>query len=479
MTDDFHSLDDIAWYGSSYLLTSCAFQLIFGRFYTFNSPKWVFLSAIALFEIGSAICGAAPNSVSFIIGRAVAGLGSCGIFSGTIILITDSVPLPKRPMMTGFLGSIFGVSSVVAPLMGGAFTDHVSWRWCFYINLPVGAVTVIIILFLLKASPPPHPSTASTVRERVEQLDPLGTFVFLPGIVCLILALQWGGVTYAWGDGRIIALLVLCVVLLLTFAVIQTWKQETASVPPRIIKVRSVAAGVIYALCIGGSMMLFIYYLPLWFQAIKGASAVRSGIMNLPVVISLVLASIMAGIGVSHLGYSVPFMYACVVIMSVGAGLLTTFTVSTGHEKWIGYQVLFGFGLGLGMQQASVVAQTVLERKDVPTGASLIMLSQSLGGAISLPIGQTIFTNTLVTHLRGVVVPDQNGDDFAHLVVSVGATELRQVVNTEDLAAVLTVYNKAVTNTFIVGLAFSCTAILGVVFTKWVSVKAKQPKKNV
>ena len=224
--------------------------------------------------------------------------------------------------------------------------------------------------------------------------------------------------------------------------------------------------------------MLFIYYLPIWFQAIKGASAVKSGIMNLPVVLSLVVASITAGVGVSHLGYSVPFMYASAIIMSIGAGFLTTFTTSTGHEKWIGYQVLFGFGLGLGMQQASVVAQTVLERKDVPTGASVIMLSQSLGGAISLAIGQTVFTNSLVTNLRGAV-PGQDGDDLAQFVVNVGATELHNIVSTEDLPPVLTAYNEAVTDAFLVGLAFACAAIIGAVFTKWVSVKAKSPKKDV
>ncbi|KAL1956706.1 hypothetical protein VTO42DRAFT_6856 [Malbranchea cinnamomea] len=123
ITDDFHALNDIGWYGSNYLLTSCAFQLTYGRIYTFYSPKWVLLSAITLFETGSAICGAAPNSTAFIVGRAIAGLGSCGIFSGVVVIITDSVPLHKRPMFTGFLGGVFGLSSVIAPLIGGAFTE--------------------------------------------------------------------------------------------------------------------------------------------------------------------------------------------------------------------------------------------------------------------------------------------------------------------------------------------------------------------
>ncbi|THC87920.1 hypothetical protein EYZ11_012633 [Aspergillus tanneri] len=257
ITDDFHALNDIGWYGSSYLLTACAFQLIYGRFFTFYSPKWVFLSAIAVFENGSVVCGAAPTSTAFIIGRAIAGLGPCGIFTGSIVLIVDIVPLQQRPMITGFMGSIFGVSNVIAPLMGGAFTDRVTWRWCFYINLPIGAVTVIIIIFLLKASPPPHPSTATTFRERVNQFDPLGIFLFLPAMVCLILALQLGGTKYSWSSGRIIALFSLFGVLTTAFIAVQVWEQETASVPPRIVKIR------------GGSMMVIIYYLPIWFQASK------------------------------------------------------------------------------------------------------------------------------------------------------------------------------------------------------------------
>lgn len=132
ITDDFHSLGDIGWYASAYLLTACSFQLLTGRIYTFYNPKWVFLINIAIFEIGSIICGAAPNSTAFIVGRAVAGLGSSGMFSGVIILMVHTVPLHKRPAYTGVFGMVFGVASVIGPLLGGAFTDGPSWRWCFW-----------------------------------------------------------------------------------------------------------------------------------------------------------------------------------------------------------------------------------------------------------------------------------------------------------------------------------------------------------
>lgn len=134
ITNQFHSLNDVSWYASAYLLTSAATQLLWGRIYTFYSTKAIFLAAIVIFETGSALCGGAPNSVAFIVGRAIAGMGSAGIFSGLTIIITHIVPLRKRPIYVGLMGSMFGISSVVGPLLGGAFTDNVSWRWCFYIK---------------------------------------------------------------------------------------------------------------------------------------------------------------------------------------------------------------------------------------------------------------------------------------------------------------------------------------------------------
>ena len=201
-----------------------------------------------------------------------------------------------------------------------------------------------------------------------------------------------GGSTYAWSNVRIIALLVLAGVLLIGFIAVQFWKGDSATVPPRIIKQRSVAAGFYYALCSGAAMMTIIYFLATWFQAIQGVSAYESGIRLLPLVLALVVGSVSGGIFTTKVGYFAAPLILGVVIMSTGAGLLTTLAVHTSRAKWIGYQVVYGLGLGLGMQMPSMAAQTVLNRHDVPIGASLMFFAQWLGGAVFVSVGQNVLS---------------------------------------------------------------------------------------
>ena len=195
ITNEFDSLPDVGWYGSAYLLTSCAFQLLFGKLYRFYPIRAVYAISVLLFEIGSALCGAAPSSVAFILGRAIQGVGSAGIFSGGIVVIVYAVPLHRRPFWQGMIGAVFGVSSVLGPLVGGAFTSNVTWRWCVYINPPLGGVALAIILFLPRTPTPPE--TNAPTKTKLSQLDAPGTLALLPAVVSILLALEWGGLTYA------------------------------------------------------------------------------------------------------------------------------------------------------------------------------------------------------------------------------------------------------------------------------------------
>ncbi|KAF4335426.1 ABC transporter [Fusarium beomiforme] len=403
ISDEFKSLDDIGWYGSSYLLTTCAFQLLFGKLYTLFDIKWVFILAMALFEVGSAICGAAPNSEALIIGRAIAGLGSAGIFQGAIIIIAYSVPLDKRPIYNGMFGAVYGVASVIGPLLGGVFVDHVSWRWCFYINLPVGAIAMITAIFAVRISKQKTSPHDSSWISYVNDLDPIGTLCFLPGVVCLLLALQWGGTKYPWCSGKVIGPLVLAVVLLAAFITVQVWKGDKATVPPRIFRQRTLVSASVFTLLLSAAYFAIVFYIPIWFQAIKGVSAVKSGIMCLPMILSVVIFSLVAGGGVTTIGYYVPFAYASCILTTIGAGLITTFDTNTGHPKWIGYQFLFGAGVGLGIQLGVIASQVVLKEADIPIGTAILTLCQMLGGAISISAAQSIFGNLLgskVSHYK-------------------------------------------------------------------------------
>lgn len=313
---------------------------------------------------------------------------------------------------------------------------------------------------------------ASGFWAQIQQLDPIGNLLFFPGVICLILALQWGGTTYSWGNARIVVLLVLCGVLCIAFIAVQVWKGEGAMIPPRIMKQRSIAAASFFAFFQMSGAMTLMYYLPIWFQAIKDVSAVKSGIMLLPLVLSTVVGAIGSGILTSKLGYYTPFFWLSSVLMPIGAGLMTTFTPYTGHSKWIGYQVILGIGFGVGSQQPLNVIQTILERSDIAIGSAIIMFIRFLGSAIFLPVGENIFLNELISNLRNLP-----GIDAAD-VTSGGATELRNYASGDNLTTLLWDYNDAIVDVFYMVVATSAITVLGTVFVEWKSLKARAKEQQ-
>lgn len=281
-----------------------------------------------------------------------------------------------------------------------------------------------------------------------------------------------GGVTYDWSNGRIVVLLVLAGVLFVLFAVVQRWRGDDATVPGRVFISRSIIAGFWFSFFNGSAMQTLVYFLPIWFQAIKHASAVKSGIMNLPFVLGLVVTGISAGILTKKTGYYTPWMILSSILTPIGAGLISTFTPHTGHSAWIGYQALFGLGIGLGMQQPSVAAQTLLPRKDVSIGAALMMFAQTLGGAVFISVGNNIF-GTRLAHSLGRI----DGVDVGS-VATIGATDLQKMVPSSLLPQVLVAYNDALKATFYLVTALACVTIFGAVAMEWKSVKQGQQGQN-
>ena len=266
------------------------------------SVKAVYLTSLAIFELGSLICTVAPTSHSLVLGRAVAGLGCAGLLNGIFTIIAQCFPLRRRPLVGGAAGAVEELASVCAPLLGGVLTDRVSWRACFGINLPLGALSGAIIFFSFE-NPQRNSDNDLPIKEKLKKLDLPSTAIFVPSMCCLLLALQWGGATYGWSDARIIVLLVTFAVSLTGFCWLQYRRQDDATLPPRILKKRSILAGAWFAGCCNAALGVVEYYMAIYFQAVRGYSATRSGLMLLPSIIGLCVACLFAGAATSTFGY--------------------------------------------------------------------------------------------------------------------------------------------------------------------------------
>ncbi|KAJ5153224.1 uncharacterized protein N7482_009702 [Penicillium canariense] len=487
ITDQFNSIPDIAWYGSAYFLTSTALQPSYGRIYKILNVKWSFLAAVGIFEIGSLVCGVAPSSTVLIVGRAIAGIGVAGIFSGALVIISMTVPLAKRPLVFGVYGMVWGIASIVGPLLGGALTDGPSWRWCFYVNLPVGGVSIAVVLLVLRL-PSNNQDGRLSISQLAQELDLIGATLLIPAIVCLVLALQWGGNAYSWGSSQIIGLFVGFGLLISLFAASQIYisrhennatgkKSGRATLPPSILKQRTIWSAGLYAFFFSGGFFLLVYYVPIYFQIVRGSSAMTAGLQVLPFMLATVVSSIVVGAMVTAFGYYTPFLIASTGVAAVGTGLITLYNVDISPGKWIGYQIVVGAGIGAGLQIPMTAVQTVLKPEDIPVGTAAVMFLQTLGGAVFIAVGQSVFQNGLQAGIRAYT---SNVDPMA--IISAGATETRHVLMTlgqlDQLDGVIKAYVNGLRDTYRVSLALMVAAFVTSWFVEWKSVKNNDNASN-
>ncbi|KAI4601238.1 hypothetical protein KJ359_012428 [Pestalotiopsis sp. 9143b] len=258
ITDEFGGLDKVSWYGSAFFMTNGGFQSAWGKAYKYAPLKPTFLASVAVFELGSLVCGAAPNPVALIIGRAIAGVGAAGLGTGVYTIIAHAVPPARRASYTGFVGMSYGAAAVLGPLVGGAFTDRVSWRWCFYINLPIGFLSALIILFLFESPDSAAPVTAPW-REKLLQMDLVGVALVMAALISYTLALQYAGQSMAWGSSTVVGLLVGSAALAVAFGWWECFQGERAMIPPRLVKKRSVGISSVFTFLFSGPYFLTIY----------------------------------------------------------------------------------------------------------------------------------------------------------------------------------------------------------------------------
>ncbi|CAG7852110.1 Putative HC-toxin efflux carrier TOXA [Serendipita indica DSM 11827] len=412
LASQFNALDQLTWVVSAYFLTQAGLMLTFGQILVVAPSKWVYLTCIFLFEIGSLICGVAPSMNVLIFGRAFQGVGASGMFISILTILAQITKLETRPILFGSFGGVFALASVVGPLLGGAFTDKVSWRWCFYINLPFGAISVAAVIFFQPSNPPPSNPLydGKTTLQKWLSLDWVGAVISVAMITALLLPLQWGGVTKAWNDRSVIALFVVFGVLLIAFIAWQFYMGERAMMPLQLFKRRTQVGAGIAMFFMMISFLAATYYLPFFYQA-KGRTASQSGIDIIPFMLSAVIASFGSGAFVNVTGHYLSPLIAGPLFAAVGAGLLFTIDEHTRNPVLIGYQILFGFGLGLSFQLPVMAIQA--EYADtpnlIPQASSLLTFLQLLGGVVGIAIAGTIFNNQLVKELArfgGTLEPD-------------------------------------------------------------------------
>lgn len=215
------------------------------------------LTFFTVFEIGSLLCGVSTSSIMLIIGRAIAGIGAAGIVTGVLSTVAAVLPMRKRPLFIGIIQSIFGIATIVGPVLGGVLTQHMSWRWCFYINLPAGAITFIVVIFFFH--PPPRPAETESVIQRLAKLDLIGAFLFIPAIVMILIALQWGGTTYAWKSAIILGLFCGFCGLIVIFVFWQIRQGDNAMIPPALFTQRTVFTGSLTVFLAMGAVMTIVY----------------------------------------------------------------------------------------------------------------------------------------------------------------------------------------------------------------------------
>ncbi|SGY19517.1 BQ5605_C014g07668 [Microbotryum silenes-dioicae] len=439
-----------------------------------NPKEHCLLIAIVLFEVGSALCAGAPNVYALIVGRAISGVGAAGIFTSMLQILAQVTRLEDRPRLFGFFGAVFGLSSVIGPLMGGALTDSSTygWRFCFVLNIPVGAVTFTAVTFMLKASPPlgakPDETTMKARIRNTGRMDWVGATLLFAAITCLVLALQWGGNTKPWNSGSVIACLVVAVVLGAASILWQSWLGDRAMVPGKVFKSLSIFAICGYSFTTRFALLIFTYYLPLFYQAGRDHTATKSGIDILPFMLGVVISVILGGQIVARIGRYWPFLVIGPVFMSIGSGLMYTISVSTPSPTLIGFQILAGIGVGLSMQNSLLAMQA--EFKDNPKlvaqATSMASFSQFLGGTIGLAVGQAAFSSRLSANLR------QYAPTAPASVIERSPLAIYTAIEASIRPDVIKAYVKALDIVFILGVPFGVLALLLSLLIKNIDIRA-------
>jgi EmrB/QacA subfamily drug resistance transporter len=385
---DLGGLNHISWVVTAYLLAQTAVTPVYGKLGDLYGRKIVLQVALVVFLLGSALCGAAQSMTELIVFRGIQGLGGGGLIVSTMAAIGDVVPPRDRGRYQGFFGAVFGLASVIGPLLGGFFTSNLSWRWIFYVNLPIGVLAFGVLAATL-------PARADQTRHRI---DYLGAALLAVGLSAVVLVCTLGGTDYKWGSPQIIGLAVAAIVLLVAFVLVERRAPEPV-LPPRLFRNRVFSVTSAMGLVVGFGLFGSVTYLPLFLQVVNGATPTGSGLQILPLMGGLLVTSIASGQLISRTGRYKPFPIAGTAIMVLGLLLLSGMDAHTSRLTASAYMFVLGLGLGMVMQVLVLAVQNAVDYKDLGVATSGATLFRSIGGSVGTAILGSIFSNRLSSEL--------------------------------------------------------------------------------
>lgn len=464
IVSDLHGGKNYSWVGSAYLLATAALSPLYGKVSDIIGRKAVLYPIIVLFLIGSALCGAAQSMTWLINARAVQGIGGGGILQMVNIVIGDIVPLEKRGTFGGYTGALWGIASIVGPLVGGALSDHASWRWCFWINLPTGGIALALLVFSLHFNPVQNDKS---FREHVAEFDFQGLILLLAGVICLLLGFNQSETS--WQSPATISLLVVGGSVLILAALWESSTKRSPIIPPRLFRTRTTAIILITVFLHAFAFFAASYYLPVYYQAL-GASATLAGVKMLPFCLGACVASFVVGFLVNILGDVRRIMAVSFAVMTLGFGLMIMLSNTSSIAVQEIYPLISGVGFG-GLFFPPVVAmQAAMPNKDMATSTATLGLLRQLGSTIGVSVGQAIWTSEIRRRLRSV--QGLNLDTSSSGI----ADSVRKLKNIQPISLrnmVLHAYTKSIAVIWILDTPLLGVSLILVLFMKQYSLKRK------